>query len=107
MTPKFAVGEVVILQSKDHPECNGECEVLEVFYPGSAIGVAEGLHYKPDSKAFSYKLNKFYKIEHGGNAYRGNCFSERALRKKHQPGELSFDKLMSSLSQPVQEPSHS
>lgn len=91
MTPKFAVGEVVILQSEQKPEFNGECEVIKVLSYGEVHGFQ-----KVNAAAFGYVLT-----------VNDELWSELALRKKHQPGELSFDKLMSSLSQPVQEPSHS
>ena len=35
MNPKYSVGELVILQSKENPDCNGECTVLQVLQKGS------------------------------------------------------------------------
>ena len=81
MRPKFEVGEVVLLQSKDFPECNGECTVLDI-----ADHVVHGA---------VYKLNINHNVE-GWMDY----WKESALRKKHTPGEMTFDNLMASLSSP-------
>lgn len=81
MRPKFAVDEVIILQSKDFPDCNGEYMVLDI-----------GDHplHGP-----IYKLDIDHKVD-GYNDY----WKESALRKKHTPGELGFEDLMFSLSSP-------
>lgn len=81
MRPKFAVGEEVLLRSKDFPECNGEYTITEL---------------KPHSlDGYIYKLDVHHHVE-GKSDY----WCESALRKKHQPGEISFDDLMASLSSP-------
>lgn len=88
MTPKFSVGEVVILQSKEAPQCNGECTVLEVECFGSWTGYVTTTP-PPEGRD------------------KAALWCESALRKKHQPGDMSFTELMVNLSQPVQAPSHS
>lgn len=83
MSPKFEVGEVVLLRSVGHPELNGEYIVK---------GVEEGTYKLPSGE--------FYK----GYAYwlDGDDMNDRwveyVLRKKHTPGEMGFDELMRSLS---------
>ncbi|MNX54209.1 hypothetical protein D3C86_849270 [compost metagenome] len=81
MRPKFVVDEVVILQSKDFPQCNGETIVLEVE--------------SHKEYGWVYKLA----IKHHAEGY-ADWWKESALRKKHYPGELGFDDLMASLSSP-------
>lgn len=97
MRPKFEVGELVILQSVDLPERNGEYGVIEIYLPGLAI--IDGKPYK--LTAISYRLDGADQTNdsliHGGPT----VFHEVALRKKHIPGELSFTDLMASLSSPV------
>jgi hypothetical protein len=89
MNPLFSVGEVVILQSVDHPELNGECTVLEAVAPGkfSSDGGKNG------GALFTYRTEVYV----GKSAW----WVESSLRKKHQPGEHSFTDLMASLKNPV------
>jgi len=98
MTPKFSVGEVVILQSKDHAQINGEYSVLIVVNGKMAyecpitgetiINACDGIGYVLD---IDYKDDD------------GTCcqWAEAVIRKKHQPGEQSFTDLMASLKNPV------
>ncbi|MNF29801.1 hypothetical protein D3C81_946020 [compost metagenome] len=83
MRPKFEVGEVVLLRSIGHPECDGEYIVK---------GLEEGTYKLPSGefyKGYAYWLD--------GSTDR---WVEYVLRKKHTPGEMSFDNLMASLSSP-------
>lgn len=91
MTPKFSVGEVVILQSKQVPQCNGECTVLEVLDPD----------FWNESYGYVTTTPVPEKLAGAG------AWDESALRKKHQPGGMSFTELMVNLSQHVEAPSHS
>lgn len=84
MRPKFAVDEVVILQSTMSPESNGEYTIISLDY---------GVFRLPNDERYTgyrYKMTDGY--EHG--------WVETSLRKKHTPGELSFTDLMQSLSSP-------
>ncbi len=94
MTPKFSVGEVAILQSVNRPELNGECTVLDI-----RIGMSRNVTTGKIRPSIVYKTT----IELTGAFGWG----EPALRKKHQPGDMSFTELMVNLSQPVEAPSHS
>lgn len=109
MTPKFAVGEVVILQSRQLPQFNGEHTVRQVL---TCNDIREDRAYygkfvRWTSDKVGYILEEIFPL---GTTSEGHpcevTWHECALRKKQQPGEISFDKLMSSLSQPVQEPSY-
>lgn len=98
--PLFEVGEQVIRQAgeRNYPEANGEYIVIDVItvkqYEKMIPGV-EGLG------------NYYYKLEglhiaiedlHGKKTgIFTNYTSEKFLRKKHKPSELSFDSLMTTL----------
>lgn len=84
MKPKYSVGEVVILQSIYFPELNGEYSIKDAQFQ-------EGRTWDgSDYKGFVYYLDIHPKFKAPG------FWIESALRKKHQPGELSFQELMSS-----------
>jgi hypothetical protein len=81
MRNKFNVGEEILLQSKDFPECNGDYTIVEIVN-----------HHE---YGWIYKLDIHF-VKPGWSDY----WKESALRKKHTPGELSFEDLMFSLSSP-------
>ena len=81
MRPKYELGEVVLLQSVNLPQYNGEHTVTSVVLD--------------DDVGFCYELD----FKHGLKEYTEH-WEERALRKKHTPGEMTFDNLMASLSSP-------
>jgi len=91
MTPKFSVGEVVILQSVNLPECNGEYSVTEIWPPDGERKNADKVTI---STTYGYSLSC-------DEADSKSAWAESALRKKHQPGEHSFTDLMASLKNPV------
>lgn len=84
MTPKFEVGEVVVLQSATMPELSGEYTVMKHLGLGHALNT--------DKVEFGYELT----IECPG------ClgWAESSLRKKHEPGTLSFRDLVQTLKDP-------
>lgn len=90
MTPKFIVGEAVILHSKNHPECNGEYSVTQVWPP-------DGERKSPDKITIATTFGYTLSCDDPSSL---SCWAESALRKKHQPGELSFSSLMGSLNAP-------
>ena len=96
MRPKYEVGEVVLLRSVSLPERNGEYSVLSIHPVG--LTVIEGKPYRISE--MSYRLegadDTNPDLLHSGPT----VFSESALRKKHTPGEMTFDNLMASLSSP-------
>lgn len=85
--PLFAVGEVVVLQSKNCPELNGEYEILGVISPGESA-LVDGVK-KVNVNGYGYDLGVY------------SYCHESALRKRHQPGEYSFDALKQVLALPV------
>lgn len=91
--PLFAVGEIVVLQSKSAPEFNGEYQVLEVVGPGEST-VVDGVKKKNNLPKYVYGLGVV-----GPN--NSGFWAESVLRKRHQPGEYSFDALKQVLAMPV------
>lgn len=91
--PLFAVGEVVVLQSKSAPEFNGEYQVLEVVGPGEST-VVDGVKKKNNLPRHVYGLGV---VGPTGSGF----WPESVLRKRHQPGEYSFDALKQILALPV------
>lgn len=90
MRPKFEVGEVVLLRSKKCPQLNGEYTVESLEHWNSVRNSMTGELY---GAGFLYQLA-------GVKAPGADGWLESSLRKKHQPGEMSFDSLMASLSSP-------
>lgn len=76
--PLFKVGEEVILQSSQLPECNGE-------YVVSGIERVCGCWYD-----LGFTLPE--DIEHGGTLW-----AERCLKKKYKPSTQSYDELVKEL----------
>lgn len=98
--PKFAVGEVVILQSKRLPRLNGEYAVLLVAEYGQVYRSplnGERIKNKSGSR------ERVYILDDGANNADGRLlqWSERALRKRHQPGEYNWQDLKTILHLPV------
>jgi hypothetical protein len=99
--PLFSVGEVVILQSVTRPEINGEDTVIGVYKRGDLFEdrftKLHGTLSDPDS-LFSYRLKDNAGVTTNDHGVICEApWRESALRKKHQPGEMSFSELVSSL----------
>lgn len=102
MNPKFSVGEIVIVQSPNYPETNGEYEVIQIFNYEEFLVYCEGA-FKSESQPLVYRLKDyvaFGKIKVGSKT---DCVSEPSLRKKHQPGEMDYKELMQTLKNSVLE----
>lgn len=98
--PKFAVGEVVILQSTSSPEYNGEDTVVEIIKPGCITQdrIYGGSVKYTFTEGFAYKLEMAIITDIGDNGRPCEVgWDESALRKKQEPGEISFMQLMNSL----------
>ncbi len=94
--PKFEVGEVVILKSDLHSEYNGEYTVENIVGRGDSYkDRLNGDIRTSNDNQYGYQLSQVH-------TYNGReiVWKEAYLRKKHQPGEMSFTNLMSSLKQP-------
>jgi hypothetical protein len=89
--PKFNVGEVVILQSNKSPHLNGEYTVLAIVYNG---GTYQG---------YNCDFNRPFVYDIGLNppGKKPHLAVEEVLRKRHQPGDMSYSQLIKSLDRPV------
>lgn len=98
--PKFSVGEVVILHSVSRPELNCEDTILEVIEPNntSIDRIYGGVVRHKFARGYGYKLEntKISGVTEEGLSCE-KVWAESALRKKQEPGEMSFMQLMSSL----------
>lgn len=105
MNPKYSVGELIILQSREYPEYNGEYyvdKILEKREP-SRCRLTGDLHacvgtYGP----ISYLLSQPHLNKDTG---REVFWSEVALRKRHEPSKMSFQCLIQSINSPVKQES--
>ena len=98
--PKFSVGEEVILQSIDRPEFDGIYGVEGVVFEGARYVCSKtGVNVKLSlGYGFAYKLAGLCPLsDKGCEAF----WAESAPRKKHDPGEMTFEGLMMSLNNPV------
>lgn len=98
--PKFKVGEVVILQSKTFPELNGEYVVAVIREDGKKFldrvtGELIECHFKLGQ--FGYVLDGC-QLQPNQQEY---MWTEHALRKKHERGEMDFTALMDWMKQPT------
>jgi hypothetical protein len=87
--PYFSIDEEVILQSRNHPQYNGDNVVEKIITPGtklkSGLGVYIGIQYG----IYGIDLGK---DSDGDQSY----FNQSALRKKHKPSDESFSELMTN-----------
>lgn len=98
MPPKYAVGEVVILQSVSSPEFNGEYTVIDVLQPDSLYRCRlTGDPCESSSHGLGYRLDGVVPtaVALDGGLIEG-VWAESALRKRHQPG-MEFGSLIESL----------
>lgn len=100
--PLFAVGEVVILQSKQFPGLNGECTVLAHVKKGDDFfdPVAKRMVRRVAGPGYLLDVSGDNAVLSDGSP-GARLWAESALRKRHQPGEYSFDGLKQILALPV------
>lgn len=104
-SPKYNVGEVVLLRSKIRPDLNGEYKVIQVVEMGEEYPCRHrGGDYRVkradvNGRGPAYRLSDVFPISraNAGAVEVEGCWAESALRKKHIPGELSFTELMQSV----------
>ena len=85
--PYFSVGEEVILESKDHPEYNGEYVIQAMDY-----GFGEDVITGKLTVCWSYDLGFTAKHENAESIW----WDQAALRKKYPPSEMSFSEMLES-----------
>ncbi len=96
----FSIGERILLISQEHPEFNGEYEIILIQsdtedHPDPhyghmlEVGFGEGyLYYLDDPKLFQFD-------EDGEKV--SICWHVSALRKKHKPSSEDFQSMMDTL----------
>lgn len=94
-SPKFQIGEEVILQSRTWPHFSGDHEVLDIIAgkKGNTLYYS-GHPYKFDYDGFAYVLNPGHVDVKSGVPI---VWKETSLRKKHKPCGMSFDQLMTKI----------
>ncbi|WP_122544350.1 hypothetical protein [Pseudomonas viridiflava] len=97
---KFSVGEPVILQCLDYPHLNGEYTVTHCIhahevYPDPEFGQALR------AEILGYFLDGARLILQDADGKPATAlWFEGALRKKYQPGDLSFNELLKGIGSP-------
>lgn len=81
----FEVGEIVILESENYPELNGEYPVVGVYFEGLALLASGGF----EKDTFVYELH--------GVSSDIEAWVESALRKKYKPSSEDFRSMMNTL----------
>lgn len=105
MNPKYSVGELVILQSRDYPEYNGEYYVDKILekLEYSTCRLTGDVHYCAGTYGpISYLLSQPHLNKDIG---REVFWAELALRKRHEPSQMSFQSLIQSINSPVKQES--
>lgn len=99
----FEVGEKVILQSRELPQYNGvhiiraKVEVGDVYQDRIS-----NVLWENETGGVGYILEEILLVEEKTCPYRDEAFwSESALRKYHEPSDMSFQELMEQLKQPA------
>ena len=103
--PLFEVGEEVILQNIKYPECNGEYRVEVIRTNGETYTDRKSgrtLQAMFKHGEYGYSLCIARTDERGSE----EVWAEKALRKKYDGSEFSFNELMNVLNNPVQLPQH-
>lgn len=95
--PSYGVNEIVILDSKQYPEFNGEYAVIGISRNGELY---KGEIVEAGKNAWYYDLGfntPYYK--------EFTLWNERCLRKKHEPSQMSFQSLIQSIISSVKQES--
>lgn len=102
MNAKFSVGELIVLQSKSMPQYNGEYTVEGIIKKDERHICRLTKRILVQSDDFGYVLSTplFDLINNDGYE---TFWAESALRKRQEPGELSYAQLMQSLRSPIYE----
>lgn len=106
MNPKYSEGESVILQSISSPESNGEYTIRQVVKEGEMYKCRHSGQDLINATDLGYILEEIITLsesQKGGNIEA--MWAESALRKKHEPSQMSFQSLIESINSPVKQES--
>ena len=100
-SPKFKVGEEVILVSRDFPEYNGEYIVEAVVTEGDIV-CCKITHNtrRIRGQDYVYRLEGLIAPNYKNDFIQEGFWAESAIRKKHQKGDITFENLMETLKFP-------
>lgn len=100
--PKYSAGEIAVLHSKMRPDLNGECTVITYVEQGQEYfdHVAGEMVLRSGNSGYILDIADAVTITTQGTPC-AMCFKESALRKRHEPGEYSFEGLKQILSMPI------
>jgi hypothetical protein len=102
-TPKFAVGEQVIVTCPEIPIYNGDHTVREILQPQDTyFDRCAGMRLRTNPPPmphikFGYIMEAVLPDDDGFEV----IYDESCLRKKHEPGEISFKELMEEHKEPA------
>lgn len=96
MKPLFQVGEEVVLQSKTHPELNGECTVMQVQKNGDK-------YLNPDKNRIVTAIYRYGHFSYFTSIRNpnGEPWAQCALRKKHKPSDQSLEDIIKEINSKV------
>lgn len=98
MNPKYSVGEVVILQSIDLPQYNGEYTILKIIEKDALFTCRISTEvFQAVGDGYSYIFEEVLTEALSYNFHKEINWCESALRKKHEGSNYSFSELMSTL----------
>lgn len=102
MNPKYSEGERVILQSVSQPESNGEYTIRQVVKEGEMYKCRHAGWEVINAEGLGYILEEIIDVSvaEDGTPIEG-MWAESALRKKHEPSQMSFQSLIQSVNSPV------
>ena len=100
----FDVGEVVVLQSKESPELNGEYTVKSVLFHNDTYicRLTEKILIHIEEMGYILEELVIETLNGAGNMVE-QAWSESALRKKHQGCGDSFQSMLSKLNTKIVE----
>ena len=96
-SPRFEVGEDVILQHPTHPHLNGEYVVVSLM-DGESFNRSHHVWFCNGNYAYDLGIVLSHSRIVGETC---NYVGENQIRKKHTPSSDSYDQMMSKLKQPV------
>lgn len=106
MNPKYSVGELVLLQSRQYPEYGGEYYVDKILFKEerNTCRITGARHFCNSDKygPISYLLSEPHTSK---DTEREIFWAEVALRKKYEPSQMSFQSLIQSINSPVKQES--
>lgn len=98
----FKVGETVVLQSKELPQHNGVHVVRARVKVGEVyMDRVTDVCWKNVSNDVGYVLEEILVADYGDSNVEEAFWAESALRKYHEPSDMSFHEMMEQFKKPL------